>query len=194
MRNFSTCEINSSLFGIYEGFQTLLVQMPGFGDSHSLELFASGKVDSVLITGDIIADYLEVRDILYAMTLIFAGISVIFITVVVYNLAVLTRMERAGEIRILEQIGYTELNINQYLFREVMLIAVFGIILSCIIGVLTVEAFLGTFDGNSTKGESITYIKHIYWGGLAISVLITLGQLAAAFWWNYLFKFIKIKT
>jgi len=161
-------------------YQTLFVKMPGFNDDTAYELFASGKVESVIITDDVVTDFIEVRRMLDVPIYIIAGIAVIFVIIIIYNLAVLTRVERVTEIKILEQIGYTDLDIHRYLFRELMIVATFGFAGAIVLNLSINDLLISWMDN-----DSLNYVRNFYSGGLAIVIVIILLILTVAYWWDY---------
>lgn len=114
-------------------------------------LRATGAVDTVAFNDEVIDSYKQMlRSVnMVVVVLVVAAAALAFI--VLYNLTNINITERAREIATLKVLGFTPREVNAYIFREIVLLAMLGALVGLGLGVV-LEGFV-VVDGGGGSGH-----------------------------------------
>lgn len=104
-------------------------------------LRATGAVDTVAFNDEVIDSYKQMlRSVnMVVVVLVVAAAALAFI--VLYNLTNINITERAREIATLKVLGFTPREVNAYIFREIVLLAILGALVGLALGIV-LEGFV----------------------------------------------------
>lgn len=145
----------------------------GFSDEEkkalSDELLAISGVTTVSFTEDAVATYQDMLDLMNSIigVLVLAAAALAF--VVLYNLTNINIAERVREIATLKVLGFMRGEVDAYIFREVLLLALIGAVLGCVLGV-----FLEGYIVVSAETPQMMFGRTIHAFSYAASFLLTL--------------------
>ena len=92
-------------------------------------------VNTVSFTSDRIATYEDMLGVMSKIIYIIVIAAAALAFVVLYNLTNINIAERVREIATLKVLGFTRGEVNAYIFREVIIMALIGALVGCVIGV-----------------------------------------------------------
>lgn len=168
-------------------YQTLLLRAENAGeetlDAAARSLMASGCAQTVYNIPQLKAEYLRVRRPMQAALDVLALITLGFAVLIIHNLHVWAKVERRHELDTLESIGYTPFQVEVYLFRESVWIALVGIFLGFTAMFFANDWMIGRLDGSV-----INYVRRYYVGSFVFSGTVTLLILTGSTWLDYLFR------
>lgn len=133
------------------------------------ELLAIPGVTTVSFTEDAVATYQGILDLMNSIIgmLVLAAAALAF--VVLYNLTNINIVERVREIATLKVLGFMRGEVDAYIFREVLLLALIGAVLGCVFG-----AFLESYIVVSAETPQMMFGRTIHAFSYAASFLLTL--------------------
>ncbi|MBQ9041741.1 MAG: ABC transporter permease [Eggerthellaceae bacterium] len=105
------------------------------GTAFSDELLSIDGVSTVSFVADKIATYQDMLDLMGTIILVVIALSAALAFVVLYNLTNINIDERVREIATLKVLGFTRGEVNAYIFREIIIMALIGALIGCVIGV-----------------------------------------------------------
>ncbi len=89
--------------------------------------------------------------------------------IVLYNLTNINITERRREIATLKVLGFTAKEIDQYIFREILILACLGAVLGLVFGV-----FLENFVVTTAEVDAVMFGRDIHWPSFVYSFLLTM--------------------
>ena len=127
-------------------------------------------VDTVVFNTESIASYREMLssvDLVMVVLILFAAILAF---VVLYNLANINISERVREIASLKVLGFTRREVDEYVFREIILIVVIGALAGLVLGYVFEQYVIVT-----AEMDSVMFGRLIHWPSYLYSFGLTLG-------------------
>ena len=123
-------------------------------------LRATGAVDTVAFNDEVIDSYKQMlRSVnMVVVVLVVAAAALAFI--VLYNLTNINITERAREIATLKVLGFTPREVNAYIFREIVLLAMLG----ALVGLVVVTA----------EVDQVMFGRTIHWDSFVIAFVLTM--------------------
>ncbi len=88
--------------------------------------------------------------------------------VVLYNLTSINISERIREIATIKVLGFRDREVSDYVFRENLLLTMFGIIAGLVLGI-----FMHEFVMSTMETDAIMFGKDIHWLSFVLSVILT---------------------
>lgn len=132
-------------------------------------LLACDGVNAVTRITDTISDYDRMLDVMDKLIYIIVAAAAALAFVVLYNLTNINIDERVREIATLKVLGFTPREVNQYIFREIMIMALIGAIIGCILGVpLTLYIAQAAETANMMFGRTIAVASYVLSFGLTM--------------------------
>lgn len=114
------------------------------------------QIKNVIYTKQYFETYSTLMDNLMGVVAILICISGLLAIIVIYNLVDININERMKEMATLRVLGYQKREVIMYIFREVLLMSVFGFIVGIILGI-----FLHQFIISSIATPGLIFGKHI---------------------------------
>jgi putative ABC transport system permease protein len=88
---------------------------------------------------------------------------------VLYNLTIINVSERKREIATFKVLGFYDKEISNYVYRETIILTIFGILLGLFLGI-----YLHKFIINTAETNNIMFLKQIKWYSYSLSAIITI--------------------
>jgi putative ABC transport system permease protein len=138
------------------------------------------NVDTVVFNDESIQSY---REMLKSVDMVMGVLVVSAATlafVVLYNLTNINIEERKREIASLKVLGFTKLEVCQYVFREILIIVVIGALTGLVVGYFFEGYVVVTAEVNRVMfGRSIHLLSYIYSFGLTLvfSVIVMFAMM-----------------
>ncbi len=132
-----------------------------------LKYDAVGGVQSISVLVDKFSDLLDSMDVITLVLIVCAG-ALTF--VVLYNLNNINISERRRELATLKVLGFYDIELSQYIYRENILITIIGIALGLVGGVL-----LNNYVINTVEVDLVMFGRQIFFPSFIKSVLIAVG-------------------
>ena len=98
-------------------------------------LLSIDGVNTVSFVSDKIKTYQDMLDLMVTIIFVIIVLSAALAFVVLYNLTNINIEERIREIATLKVLGFTKPEVHAYIFREIIVMAIIGALLGCVIGV-----------------------------------------------------------
>ncbi len=150
-REFTVGGIAENYLGHYvfvlpEGYEAAFGEAPAFdllylklADGADTVAFSDGLlgiegVSTVSFVADKMSTYQDMLDLMGSIILIVIVLSAALAFVVLYNLTNINIAERVREIATLKVLGFTRGEVSAYIFREIIVMAIIGALLGCVIG------------------------------------------------------------
>ncbi|HOP65936.1 MAG TPA: FtsX-like permease family protein [Bacilli bacterium] len=89
--------------------------------------------------------------------------------IVLYNLTIVNISERKREVATLKVLGFNDKEISAYIYRETIILTIFGVIIGLVLGI-----FLHKFIIYTAQTDNILFIKTIKWYSYIFSAAITI--------------------
>ena len=155
-------------------------------DSYIDELLSIVNVTNVSYTARSLDTYSAMMESLNAIVIILVFISGGLAVIVIYNLVDININERVKEISTLRVIGYQKNEVIMYVFREIILMSIIGMLVGLAAGVL-----LHMYAMSELASPGIIFGKNIYGLSYLYTILLTVGfAIIATF--AQAFKIVKI--
>ena len=155
-------------------------------DSYIDELLSIENVTNVSYTARSLDTYSAMMESLNAIVVILVFISGGLAVIVIYNLVDININERVKEISTLRVIGYQKNEVIMYVFREIILMSIIGMLVGLAAGVL-----LHMYAMSELASPGIIFGKNIYGLSYLYTILLTVGfAIIATF--AQAFKIVKI--
>ena len=137
--------------------------------SESAERSPSSVVDTVAFNDEVIDSYKQMlRSVnMVVVVLVVAAAALAFI--VLYNLTNINITERAREIATLKVLGFTPREVNAYIFREIVLLAMLGALVGLGLGVV-LEGFVVV----TAEVDQVMFGRTIHWDSFVIAFVLTM--------------------
>lgn len=139
-------------------------------DALSAELLQAGSVASVSFTShtrDVFSDAISSLNIVVVVLILCAAALAV---IVIYNLANVNITERIREVATIKVLGFTDKEVTAYIFRESVILTVFGILLGLFLGI-----WLHAFVVTTAEVEIVMFGRDIYAISYVFSALLTFG-------------------
>ncbi len=137
----------------------------------STDLMKTSGITAVSFTSDTTESISQITDALSAVIIVFFISALILAFIVLYNLSNINIIERTREVATLKVLGFYDNEVSNYLYRENIIVSVFGIALGVLLGII-VHFILISF----TAIDTVMYGQNIAWysfiAAIAITVLI----------------------
>ena len=132
-------------------------------------LRATGAVDTVAFNDEVIDSYKQMlRSVnMVVVVLVVAAAALAFI--VLYNLTNINITERAREIATLKVLGFTPREVNAYIFREIVLLAILGALVGLALGIV-LEGFVVV----TAEVDQVMFGRTIHWDSFVIAFVLTM--------------------
>ncbi len=134
------------------------------------DLIKTEGITTVAYTSDTTKGVSEVTDALSLVILVFFVSALILAFVVLYNLTNINIIERTRELATLKVLGFSDKELNSYIYRENGIVAFFGIIFGVILGII-LHKLLITF----TAIDTVMYGQQIavwsYFAAVGVTLL-----------------------
>lgn len=132
-------------------------------------LRATRAVDTVAFNDEVIDSYKQMlRSVnMVVVVLVVAAAALAFI--VLYNLTNINITERAREIATLKVLGFTPREVNAYIFREIVLLAMLGALVGLGLGVV-LEGFVVV----TAEVDQVMFGRTIHWDSFVIAFVLTM--------------------
>ena len=132
-------------------------------------LRATGAVDTVAFNDEVIDSYKQMlRSVnMVVVVLVVAAAALAFI--VLYNLTNINITERAREIATLKVLGFTPREVNAYIFREIVLLAMLGALVGLGLGVVLEGSVVVT-----AEVDQVMFGRTIHWDSFVIAFVLTM--------------------
>ena len=98
-------------------------------------LLSCDGVNTVSFVADRIVAYEDMLDVMNKLIYIIVAAAAALAFVVLYNLTNINITERVREIATLKVLGFTRGEVNAYIFREIIIMALIGALVGCVLGV-----------------------------------------------------------
>ena len=150
-RTFTVSAIAENYLGHYayllpEGYRASFGEKPAFDMAYvkladgvdakafSDELLSIDGVNTVSFVADEVKTYEDMLGLMGGIIAVITVLSAALAFVVLYNLTNINITERVREIATLKVLGFTKSEVSAYIFREVIVMALVGAVVGCIIG------------------------------------------------------------
>ncbi len=90
--------------------------------------------------------------------------------IVLYNLTNINITERIREIATLKVLGFTQREVQQYIFREIVILSILGAFVGLVLGV-----FLENFVVVTAEVEAVMFGRTIHWDSFVYAFLLTMA-------------------
>ncbi len=165
--------IKSSFRNIFRYKKNLIMTVVSVAGSLALILAGFSLLDA----GNALAEHpllSGLKDTLVPIAVLIVCFAVVLCGVVIYNLTNMNIGERNREIATLKVLGYRELEVHMYIYREILIMAILGCVLGLPIGILLVYFVLTSIDIGTLSDVNIyTYFVSI----LIVFVLVGIVDL-----------------
>jgi putative ABC transport system permease protein len=161
-------ELYSKVFGESAAYN-MIVSGHSAADESSLagHLMDSGKVSNVSFTTDSKNTFSRLVASLNNIILLIIAASSLLALIVLYNLTSINISERKREIATLKVLGFYDNEVNQYIYRETLILTLFSIGIGLILGILLHRPVIRIIEVDSS-----VFIKTINTGSYIWSFLI----------------------
>lgn len=138
------------------------------------DLMATDGIAAIAFTSETTESISQITDALSVVIILFFVSALILAFVVLYNLSNINIIERTREIATLKVLGFMDREVSSYIYRENVIISIFGIILGTGMGIV-LHYLLITF----TSIDTVMYGQSIAWYSYLIALAITIGIIVA---------------
>ena len=130
--------------------------------------------DNIAVSVDFSSDLVEKSNNavggLDSIVLLIIVISAALSFIVLYNLTSINISERTREVATIKVLGFTDVETNEYIYRETLILTLIGIVVGLGLGIL-----LHSFVIGITEVETMSYFKSIKFWSFVWAVLISFG-------------------
>ncbi len=132
-------------------------------------LRATGAVDTVAYNDEVIDSYRQMLKSVDMVVVVLVVAAAALAFIVLYNLTNINITERAREIATLKVLGFTPREVNAYIFREIVLLAILGALLGLALGVV-LEGFVVV----TAEVDQVMFGRTIHAASFAVAFALTL--------------------
>ena len=159
-------------FGEEPSFDLTYVKLADGVDpaAFSDELLAIDGVSTVSFVADKVATYAEMLALMGKIILVVIALSAALAFVVLYNLTNINIAERVREIATLKVLGFTRGEVSGYIFREIIVMALIGALVGCVLGVP-----LTAYIANAAETPQMMFGRAIEPASYLLSFAITMA-------------------
>lgn len=134
------------------------------------DLIKTDGITTVAYTSDTTKSVTEVTDALSIVILVFFVSALILAFVVLYNLTNINIIERTRELATLKVLGFSDKELNDYIYRENSIVSVFGILFGILLGII-LHKLLITFTAIDTVMYGQTIAVWSYFAAIAVTIV-----------------------
>lgn len=134
------------------------------------DLIKTEGITTVAYTSDTTKSVTEVTDALSLVILVFFVSALILAFVVLYNLTNINIIERTRELATLKVLGFSDREMNAYIYRENSIVSFFGILFGIILGIF-LHKLLITFTAIDTVMYGQDIAVWSYFAAIAVTLL-----------------------
>lgn len=127
------------------------------------------NIVSVDYTDDIIKESNNLFKGLDSIIILIIAIAALLSFIVLYNLTSINISERTREVATLKVLGFSDMETNEYIYRESLLLSIIGVLFGLVLGYILHMLVIPLFEGNTS-----TFIKEIKWYSYIYASLISL--------------------
>lgn len=138
------------------------------------DLIKTEGITTVAYTSDTTKSVSEVTDALSLVILVFFISALILAFVVMYNLTNINIIERTRELATLKVLGFSDKELNDYIYRENAVVAFFGLLFGVGLGIL-LHKLLITFTAIDTVMYGQDIAVWSYFAAIGVTILFIFG-------------------
>ena len=132
-------------------------------------LRATRAVDTVAFNDEVIDSYKQMLRSVNMVVVVLVAAAAALAFIVLYNLTNINITERAREIATLKVLGFTPREVNAYIFREIVLLAMLGALVGLGLGVV-LEGFVVV----TAEVDQVMFGRTIHWDSFVIAFVLTM--------------------
>jgi len=136
----------------------------------SEEYLSCGAISGIRIVSELKEEFAKTLNGLNSITLILIICAGALTFVVLYNLNNINISERRRELATLKVLGFYDVELSQYIYRENVLITIIGIIIGVVAGI-----FLNKFVVTTVEVDVVMFGRQIFFASFVKSVLIAVA-------------------
>ena len=161
-----------SAFGEEPSFDLAYVKLAADADPVAFgdELLAIDGVSTVSFVSEKVATYEDMLALMGKVILVVILLSAALAFVVLYNLTNINIGERIREIATLKVLGFTRREVSGYIFREIIVMALIGALVGCVIGVP-----LSAYIAGAAETPQMMFGRSIEPASFVLSFVITMA-------------------
>lgn len=160
-------------YGEAPAFTSYLAAAPGTPEERTAlqnQLLDIGHVQVVSYYDEVVDTYQKMLQTVDSVVWILVVAAAALAFVVLYNLTNINITERIREIATLKVLGFTPSEVNAYIFRETLLLTLFGALFGCVLGI-GMESFVIT----TAEVDQMMFGREIHLASFAIAFVLTLA-------------------
>ena len=135
----------------------------------SNDLLAAGGVKTVAYNDETIDAYRDMMSSVNMIVVVLVTAAAALAFIVLYNLTNINITERAREIATLKVLGFTPREVNAYIFREIVLLAILGALVGLALGIV-LEGFVVV----TAEVDQVMFGRTIHWDSFVIAFVLTM--------------------
>ena len=158
--------MNTNYYNLVFGdisYNTIIANIGNKGDT----LMSSDYFSNIQYTEDNMSMLQDIFDSMNNIVFLIIGFSSVLAITVLYNLTTINISERVREIATLKVLGFNDKEISMYVYRETIILTIFGIIIGLILGI-GLNAFVLTV----AETDEIIFAKEIHYLSYILAIII----------------------
>ena len=158
--------MNTNYYNLVFGdisYNTIIVNIGNKGDT----LMSSDYFSNIQYTEDNMSMLQDIFDSMNNIVFLIIGFSSVLAITVLYNLTTINISERVREIATLKVLGFNDKEISMYVYRETIILTIFGIIIGLLLGI-GLNAFVLTV----AETDEIIFAKEIHYLSYILAIVI----------------------
>ena len=158
--------MNTNYYNLVFGdisYNTIIANIGNKGDT----LMASDYFSNIQYTEDNMSMLQDIFDSMNNIVFLIIGFSSVLAITVLYNLTTINISERVREIATLKVLGFNDKEISMYVYRETIILTIFGIIIGLLLGI-GLNAFVLTV----AETDEIIFAKEIHYLSYILAIVI----------------------
>lgn len=159
----------SKVFGAPAAYNMIASMHSGDEKALSGKLIDSGLVLNVNFKDEILKKVLEDNKGLNNIMVLIVFVASLLAVIVLYNLTSINMSERRREIATLKVLGFSDVETNQYIYREAFILTLISIGAGLVLGILFHRFVIGIIEG-----EAVVFLKNIKGVSFIWAFLITI--------------------
>ena len=158
--------MNTNYYNLVFGdisYNTIIANIENKGDT----LMTSDYFSNIQYTEDNMSMLQDIFDSMNNIVFLIIGFSSVLAITVLYNLTTINISERVREIATLKVLGFNDKEISMYVYRETIILTIFGIIIGLLLGI-GLNAFVLTV----AETDEIIFAKEIHYLSYILAIVI----------------------
>ena len=158
--------MNTNYYNLVFGdisYNTIIANIGNKGDT----LMTSDYFSNIQYTEDNMSMLQDIFDSMNNIVFLIIGFSSVLAITVLYNLTTINISERVREIATLKVLGFNDKEISMYVYRETIILTIFGIIIGLLLGI-GLNAFVLTV----AETDEIIFAKEIHYLSYILAIVI----------------------